>query len=129
MRCLSLFVVLWAADCNRGPTEVSLDQEFELAIGESARVAGTGQVVRFEAVPSDSRCPTDVTCVWAGNALVLVRVLGPHADSLLELNTTLEPKSGSAGGLRVELRALNPAPRSNEPPAGRAYRAQLLLRA
>ena len=128
MRWLSLGVVLWVANCSRGPTEVSLNQEFELLVGETARVTGTGQLVRFEAVPADSRCPTDVTCVWAGNALVRVRVQGQETDSLLELNTTLEPKTGRVGEVRVELRGLEPAPRSTEPPAERRYRARLLVR-
>ena len=128
MRRLSLFVALCAAGCSRGPTEVSLNQEFELAVGQSVRVAGTGELVSFESVPSDSRCPTDVTCVWAGNALVRVRIQGLDADSTLELNTTLEPKRGSAGGVQVELRSLDPAPLSTEPSADRHYRVRLLLR-
>lgn len=128
MRHLNLLAVMLAAGCSRGPLEVTLDQEFVLAPGQSARVAGTGQLVTFEAVGPDSRCPVDATCVWAGNALVRIRVHSAEADSLLELNTTLEPKSGTANGVRVELRALDPAPRSTEPPAERHYRARLLIR-
>lgn len=30
--------------------------------------------IRFKAVISDSRCPKDVTCVWAGEAKVLIEI-------------------------------------------------------
>ena len=47
---------------------VSLGQPFELRVGRSATVAGEGLTVSFEAVSSDSRCPTGVQCVWAPEA-------------------------------------------------------------
>ena len=31
--------------------------------------------IRFKKVVSDSRCPKDVTCIWAGEAKVLIAVL------------------------------------------------------
>lgn len=30
--------------------------------------------VKFIGVVSDSRCPKDVTCIWAGNAVILVEI-------------------------------------------------------
>lgn len=128
MRSMSLWLAFCLAGCARGLTEVSLNQEFELSTGQSARVAGSDVVVTFEAVPADSRCPLDAQCVWAGNALVRLRVHTPDLDSLVELNTTLEPRSGAVGGVTLELRDLEPTPRLGEPPENRRYRARLLIR-
>ena len=68
-------------------------------------------------VPSDSRCPIGVTCVWAGDA---VADLSVHpgcykagckaASAALKLHTNLEPRDGVALGHRVELLDLRPEP-------------------
>jgi len=68
-------------------------------------------------VPSDSRCPIGVTCVWAGDAVAALAVhpgcysAGCRAPSVaLSLHTTLEPRAGEALGYRVQLLALRPEP-------------------
>ncbi len=99
------------------PVTVTMD------IGKSVEVSGT--LVGFDGVNTDSRCPSDVTCVWAGNAEVRITV-GPAAGlgpvHLITLNTTLEPRtSGEVYGLLVTLVDLLPAPVSTGPTTG--YRA------
>lgn len=44
------------------------DVPFELHFGDSVAVGPDGLVVGFEEMVQDSRCPADVTCVWAGDA-------------------------------------------------------------
>jgi hypothetical protein len=89
---------------------VSLDQPFELRVGRSATVAGEGLTVSFQAVPSDSRCPTGVQCVWAGNAVVQV-VLSKDGKAFgAELNTNLEPTSVDYLNYNVALVSLAPYP-------------------
>jgi hypothetical protein len=67
--------------------------------------------------PSDSRCPTGVACVWAGDAVAAITVHpgcykeGCAAPSTgLTLHTTLDPKEGDALGYHVRLLALRPEP-------------------
>ncbi|GFE86057.1 hypothetical protein [Steroidobacter agaridevorans] len=48
----------------------SLDQEVQLAPKEQAVFDPHGLTVQFVRVVEDSRCPTDVTCVWAGEVKV-----------------------------------------------------------
>ena len=128
MRLVWLGLACSIAACNRGLTEVSPDQEFDLSVGQSVRVAGRDLVITFESVPADSRCPVDATCVWAGNAQVRLRVRSSAVDSLLELNSFVEPKTGSVGGMSFELRTLEPAPRAGVPVQDRKYRARLLIK-
>lgn len=88
----------------------TLGQPFELRVGRSATVAGEGLTVSFEGVPSDSRCPTGVQCIWAGNAVVQV-VLSKDGKAFgAELNTGLEPTSVDYLNYNVALVSLDPYP-------------------
>jgi hypothetical protein len=117
--------LLSLATCGRSPTEVALNEEFELGLGQSVRVAGHSTVLTFERVREDSRCPVDVTCVWAGNAVVVLRVGRDQPTTAVELNTTLEPNHAAVEGMELELRSLEPSPRSGETLSDRSYRARL----
>ena len=107
---------------------VSLDQPFELRVGRSATVAGEGLTVSFQAVPSDSRCPTGVQCVWAGNAVVQV-VLSKDGKAFgAELNTSLEPTSVDYLNYNVALVSLAPYPTANGGPISQSqYRATFVV--
>ena len=93
-----------------------LEQSGEVTLGYGDEVAVNGSVVRvaFGQVLSDSRCPTDVVCVWEGNAEVEIGIrvgMGPTVP--LRLNTTQEPRFVDWQGIRVTLLALMPAARSD----------------
>ena len=68
----------------------ALDQPLTLHVGETAALAGTTLSLTFERVPEDSRCPINVNCVWAGNAVVrlAVRVAGAPRVPLVQHTTT-----------------------------------------
>lgn len=52
------------------PHAASLNQEIQLAPKEQAVYEQQGLTVEFIRVVDDSRCPTDVTCIWAGEVKV-----------------------------------------------------------
>ena len=57
------------------PTEpriVKLGESFTLGMGEAARVEDAEITVTFQEVSSDSRCPKDVNCIQAGEAVVVL---------------------------------------------------------
>ncbi len=100
---------------------------FELRVGRSATVAGEGLTVSFQGVPSDSRCPTGVQCVWAGNAVVQV-VLSKDGKALgAELNTNLEPTSVDYLNYNVALVSLAPYPTSGGSISQSQYRATFVV--
>ncbi|MGK2962760.1 MAG: hypothetical protein ACSLFK_11515 [Gemmatimonadaceae bacterium] len=114
-----------------GPSETvqaETGRQFELAVGADAEVAGTPLRIRFLGVGDDSRCPVDVQCVWAGNAVVRLRLTGGRAASDLGLNTGLDPKSASYAGHTVFLSGLAPAPRSGTTIPQASYVATLEVR-
>ena len=123
------------ASNNALPTEPVVYSQAEAADSVRVRVGQTivveGIKVRFSAVESDSRCPSDVVCVWEGDA-VAVFVVEQNCDCRtpafeLKLHTSLQPKSGTAYGFRVMLLNLQPYPRSSSPTKPDAYYAWIRL--
>lgn len=47
-----------------------LGEPFKLGIGDAVRIEDAGVTLVFEKVVNDSRCPKDVTCIRAGEAIV-----------------------------------------------------------
>lgn len=106
--------------------QVQTNRQFEIAVGQEARLEGTSIVLRFGGVANDSRCPSDVQCVWAGNALVVLSLRqgeGPATDA--SLNTTLDPKITKFGGYSIKLVDLKPVPNTGKAIAAGEYVATL----
>ena len=66
--------------------EASLSADIQLRVGETAGLDGGFFRVTFIRVAGDSRCPTDATCVWEGDAEARFMIdherLGPVRTSL-----------------------------------------------
>jgi hypothetical protein len=93
--------------------------EFELKDGQSVSFDGGRLRIRFVRVASDSRCPVDVECVWAGNAEVLLelRLKGRRGTKTLRLNTNASPErpnEAAYGRYNLKLSGLAPQRRSNQ---------------
>jgi hypothetical protein len=97
-------------------------RQFNLAIGQEAQIQGAAVSIRFSGVGEDSRCGTDVQCIWAGNAVVRL-TLSSSATTPDEslLNTGLEPRQTPYAGYTIRLVALNPAPKSGRQIAQTEY--------
>lgn len=105
---------------------VQSGKAFDLAVGQQATVQGTSITIRFTAVSGDSRCPSDVQCVWAGNAALRMTITGPgEARSDVTLNTLTEPRAVSFSAHRVSLVGLKPTPRSDATISPLSYVASL----
>jgi len=99
----------------------------QLAGGQAQTIAAESLTLTLGQV-ADSRCPLQAQCVWAGQAVLTVKVVQAGqaaADLALSLDAT-EPKvpaQASYRGYTVRLQSLEPSP----PPAGglplSAYRA------
>jgi len=64
---------------------------------------------------TDSRCPANAQCIWAGNAGVTLE-LG-HKDykpTKAKVNSNLEPREAVYAGSRITLIGLTPAPDANK---------------
>ena len=93
--------------------QVGTGQDFELKAGQSAKVGNTPITVIFRSVSADSRCPSDVTCVWAGDGAVKLGLQSTIMTSQeTTVHTTLDPKMVDYAGYRIRLVGLAPYPKS-----------------
>ncbi len=74
MNHLILLSLLIIASCSSGQKKAIETNTLpaEISIGQTTTIENTKIV--FNAVIEDSRCPTNVNCIWAGRAKVLVTV-------------------------------------------------------
>jgi hypothetical protein len=108
--------------------EAALDQEFELKFGQQVSIKEEGLKISFSQVAEDSRCPTGVQCIWAGNARVVLKLnKARRRSTVMSLNTGVEPKQKSYGGYEVKLLELNPYPKEGAPIRKRNYVAKLVV--
>jgi hypothetical protein len=109
--------------------DVRIDQTFTLGLGATAKVVEANLLVTFVDVVEDSRCPVDVTCVWAGNLKVLVKLqeVGRTAQQV-ELNSTSDPRQVFFGDYRVDFMGAQPPKRSSQEIRKQDYILSLMVK-
>jgi hypothetical protein len=123
-------LVAQSAAADLGPVSATLDDPFQLEVGQTALLEAQGISVEFLEIVEDSRCPMGVECVWAGQALILVRVSG-EGDAQ-ELTLQLGPADSVTGvydSYLFEFLALDPYPQApdQDAPPQPAYTATLVV--
>ncbi len=93
---LLLFVLFALSSCSTETTnndviDVSVETPFEIQVGQTASIEG--HYFTFSEVTSDSRCPIDVKCIWAGEATI---VLISQDDYLIYSDVYLSTNSTGA---------------------------------
>lgn len=109
---ISAFAIALAACTTTGaqPADantVADGASVELAPGQSATLADNSRIDYIK-LDGDSRCRPDVQCVWAGDAVIVMRWTPAAAMTAQDfaLHTTLDPKSFSTGDRTITLIAL-----------------------
>ena len=110
---------------NTAPAPLVLDVEGTLAAGVAVPVKGTDMQVTFVGVLEDSRCPKDVTCVWAGEVNVKLAVkLGSQSPVEREV---LEGRAAIVEPYRLTVTRVLPEPLSDKKPQPSDYRINLIV--
>jgi hypothetical protein len=65
--------------------EREIGEEFSLHIGETTGVKGEDLTIRFLEISEDSRCPSDVQCIWEGRAIAIIEVSREETSQKVEL--------------------------------------------
>jgi hypothetical protein len=123
-------LLLVASACTGVQTAAVVEPgaSFTLAPGETAVVKGPDARIRFNKVTDDSRCPVDVTCVWAGDAKIEITISrNGSADETRILSITPPNQEATVGNLRIRFVSLVPVPRQADANVPRKYRAELLV--
>lgn len=114
-----------AASRNPTVSQPELGRSFSMKIGESITV---GELrLTFRAVEGDSRCPTDVVCVWAGDGEIALKIEQGGKAAVAALHTTLEPKKTEWDGYTIALVNLLPVRKANTGIDAADYRAEILV--
>jgi hypothetical protein len=121
MRYLTLVPILLAAACSTGPNNPNTQQtgkdEFSLAYGEDAAIPGTIARLGFEQVTHESRCPSDVVCIWEGQVTLLFGVTVGDGPTV-PLEITLRGGASApvtVQGITLTLFRVDPYPVTTEP--------------
>ena len=117
--------------CATTPGEVkaNLGEELSLGIGQTARITGQDLTISFQKVTEDSRCPRDVTCIWAGQASCSVRLTRGNSSYnivLTEPGLTEQYTRESYNGYQLAFR-VQPYPREGEKITPDDYRLLLVV--
>lgn len=111
---ISTFAIALAACSTTGAQPAKTDtntvadgSSTTLAPGQSATLADDSRLDYIK-LDSDSRCRPDVQCVWAGDAVIVMRWSPANAMTAQDfvLHTTLDPKSFDTGSRTITLTAL-----------------------
>jgi hypothetical protein len=73
---ISVFILIILSGCqnSRGTNKVYLNDQFSLAIGQTAEVQEEQLTIKFEGISEDSRCPKGATCIWQGRVSCVLQV-------------------------------------------------------
>ncbi len=70
---LSMLFILTGCQSNGTTITATIDKEFILSTGQTAKIESENIRITFKDVTDDSRCPRNVECVWAGIASCLIQ--------------------------------------------------------
>ena len=113
MRLLTAIAAITLAACTTAPASPAADvprvadgTSIELTPGQSAQLADASRIQYLRLV-NDSRCPPDVQCVWAGDAVIALRWTPATGDAQdFELHTMPRQRAFVVGKRTITLQAL-----------------------
>ena len=114
--------------CFNNPTgpDAVVGTPFELKLGAIASLPD-GAKLRFDNVRSDSRCPIDVVCIRAGEAIIAVTLMRGTGNEEKELQTVPAQSQFSYSKYVVKLTELQPYPRASQPTKPEDYIATFVV--
>ncbi len=109
--------------------ETSLNSQFTLAPGESARIDSVPMTIKFIGETQDSRCPTMVQCFWPGQVSCDIEITKDGNKNRVTLSDSLG--SGLTTGYTFQNYkisfSVSPYPEAKRPIAKRDYRLSLTV--
>lgn len=120
---VSLLIAVALAACGRGGA-ATLNEPIQLAPGEWANFKTENLEVKFVGIDEDSRCPNDVTCVWAGEVVVRLTL---RRDSRNKEVAVKESQGLAVDGYTIDILQVLPARASSGPLPPADYRVTLKI--
>lgn len=107
--------------------DANLDSEFLLQFNQSAEIKSEDITVTFLNVTSDSRCPSDVTCVWQGQAGIELDLRKGEEKSTVSLSIggDSSPEESIFDSYLIQLVDISPYPVSTKDIQSDEYAAKI----
>lgn len=121
--CVLVLIAVALAACGRGGA-ATLNEPIQLAPGEWANFETENLEVKFVGIDEDSRCPNDVTCVWAGEVVVRLTL---RRDSRNKEVSVKETQGLAVDGYTIDILQVLPPRASSSPVAVADYRVTLKI--
>lgn len=108
--------------------EARLGEQFSLKIGQTATILNENMAITFKEVLTDSRCPTGVTCVWAGEVSCLTEIVkgGAINNVVLTQPGASDPATENYDGYNIAFN-VTPYPEAGKQIAPGDYRMILTI--
>ncbi len=84
--------------------------------------------ISFKNVASDSRCPIDVMCFWAGDAEIVLKLQNGFNEKFISLHSYLFPQEVVFENYSIRLLSVNPLPKSGVEIKKYQYQIKLMIR-
>ncbi|MEX0854712.1 MAG: hypothetical protein WD018_02980 [Nitrosopumilaceae archaeon] len=109
--------------------EANLDSEFVLQVNQSAEIKSEDIIITFLNVTSDSRCPSDVTCIWQGQAGIELDVQKGKLESTVSLSIggDSSPEESIFNSYLIQLVDISPYPISTKNIQSEDYTATIKI--
>ena len=109
----------------------TLNTPFYLRYGRTAYLPAENIEIKFSKVIQDSRCPSDVTCIWQGQVIIGVDII-KNGQQVSTLTLTLIPGRDTLpiqflDKYSVKLIGVSPYPNSKKPIALKDYIAKIVV--
>lgn len=115
---------------QRNTPTASLDHPISIQLNQRISIPSEGLDITFLKVEQDSRCPSDTTCVWAGQATILLNIVKDEQD-LSNIMVSIGAGQNSTTIVNdrysIELIDLAPYPSTTQPIDPDQYTATLLV--
>jgi hypothetical protein len=106
---------------QQADVNAELNEEFSLRVNQTAYIESEDLLIKFTEVAQDSRCASDVQCVWAGIASIKVKGFKNNQDTggFMHLVLTTQTRKANFSDLdgneySIELVKLDPYPVSTK---------------
>ena len=116
---LFLLSVLLFFSCAEDSTCVNatMGEEISIQVFDTVTYCSDNLSITFNAYPNDSRCPSNVLCIWAGYVEVELLITHNGKDSVMKLSTgpnvSDNPIEAKVGDYSIRLIDVMPYPATN----------------
>lgn len=115
---------------NPDPVQAYLGEPFWLRVGQTVNIVNQPLQITFREVLQDSRCPSDVVCIWEGEVVLALEAKSGDTIETLQFNVRgggVEDTEQFGPYSITVLQVAPPRGKLDAPPPLQSYSAQIVV--